>query len=105
MRQHRNRERDECDSTFKDIPDHITVELEFMHLLCEKELESRGEETDLWRSRYDEFRKMHVLPWIPLFTKSVEEKSRSPFYKSAARLLREFVTREMRTEASVDHAQ
>jgi TorA maturation chaperone TorD len=92
-------------STFKDIPDHISVELEFMHLLCEKVLESHGEETDLWRSRYDEFLKMHLLPWIPLFTKSVEEKSRSPFYKSAARLLREFVTREVQTEASVDTVQ
>ena len=81
------------DSGFNDLPDHIQVELEFLHLLCEKELESPGE-AELWRSRYDEFVKQHLLPWIPSFTDSVEQKSRSPFYRSAARLLRELVNKE-----------
>ncbi len=88
-------------SGFRDLPDHIEVEMEFMHLLCEKELESQGEWSP-WRRRQEEFVRLHLVPWVYHFADRVEQKSRSPFYKSAALLLREFVSTEAATQTGVD---
>ena len=90
---------------FRDIPDHLQVELQFMYILCEKELEMAGE-AELWQRRYDDFVKLHLTPWIPSFADCVERKTESPFYKSAARLLREFIAKEIeQIEVRADFAR
>jgi len=82
----------EVNRELKDLPDHIAVELEFMHLLCEKELGSS--DSGVWRKKEAEFVGAHLAPWAVGFADCVENTSTSPFYRSAARLLREFIRDE-----------
>jgi len=92
------------DSSFKDLPDHVQVELMFMHLLCEREVASPVD-AEIWSTRRVEFVERHLLPWIPYFADAVEQKTRSPFYKSAARLLQVFINKEAQPEETVDYVQ
>ena len=83
----------EVDEKFKDLPDHIAVEIEFMHLLCEKQLESPDEQ-EKWRNKQREFIQSHLELWVSRFADCVEQRSSSSFYRSAALLLREMIEKE-----------
>jgi putative dimethyl sulfoxide reductase chaperone len=78
---------------FRDLPDHIAVELEFMHFLCIKELESKGDGAK-WHQMQKEFVRSHLKPWVGAFTAKTVANTRSPFYRLAATLLDEFVKDE-----------
>jgi putative dimethyl sulfoxide reductase chaperone len=77
---------------FSDLLDHIAVELEFMCFLCAKEVEARtsGGDDDIWKRRQAEFWKFHLNPWIGEFSESLLKNAKSPFYKAAAALLKEW---------------
>jgi TorA maturation chaperone TorD len=81
---------------FKDLPDHVAVELEFMSYLCGKELESRGgDDFERWRKLQAEFAASHLKPWIERFSEGVLASSRSSFYSLAADVLGAFVADEL----------
>lgn len=66
---------------FRDLPDHVAVELEFLyHLASSKNMEA-----------HDEFMREHVSRWVPKFCELVEKNDRSGFYKHAAKVLRKFI--------------
>lgn len=81
--------------SFKDLPDHITAELEFMALLCEqeggawqKEDFSQAEEL---LSREETFLVDHLAQWIPKFSSRVHSSTDSPFYRALASLVKDYV--------------
>lgn len=83
---------------FKDLPDHISAELEFMHYLYGKELDALrsgdGEEAARFQLMAHSFLHEHLRRWVPPFVDCVLQHATSPFYLSLARITKEFVSLE-----------
>ena len=108
-----------------EVPDHLTIELEFLYLLAYKEmkgielLESANHKngvskdqdshepipgstadlpTDLvkeYRIKQLNFLKSHLMRWFPLFEKKVKEHAKIEVYADLATLARNFLESEM----------
>ena len=76
---------------FKDLPDHIAVELEFMKYLCIREAEEGPEK---WRIMQAEFLKYHIKPWYMEFLDCVKRHG-SGFYAILADELEKFLKEEI----------
>ncbi len=66
---------------FRDLPDHVAVELEFLYYLMDKEN----------TEAYEAFIKEHISRWVPEFCGRVEKNDRTGFYGHAAAVLRKFI--------------
>jgi TorA maturation chaperone TorD len=68
-----------------ELPDHISVELEFMAYLCMKEAEARQINDDVEANRYRElqisFMGQHPARWFPLFAKRIKEADPGSIYQ------------------------
>jgi TorA maturation chaperone TorD len=76
--------------------DHISAELEFMHLLAVKEAvslheEGAGEHSEVCRDAARSFMRDHLGRWAPHFGESLVEQNADPVYAAAGRLLGGFV--------------
>ena len=69
---------------FRDLPDHVAVELEFLYYL-----RNYG-----YTEEHVSFMKEHFSKWVPKFCEEVEKNDRIGFYRQAAKVLREFITKE-----------
>lgn len=83
------------DDAFTGLPDHVSVELEFMSKLGEFEAEKwlNGDDAG---ARYclsiqKMFAEEHLLRWIPQFCEQVIARADLPFYREMARITGEFV--------------
>ena len=85
-------------SDYTGFPDHISVELEFMHhlILWEKKSlqELDGRTAEHFRAMEQQFLNDHIKQWIPLFCEKVIKKSNSSFYKGMAQLTKRFIELE-----------
>lgn len=84
---------------FKEMPDHIAVELEFLYLLIFQENEARkgrepGEVKRLAELKR-EFLTTHLGRWVIPFTEALREGAVTPFYRQLAHLTETFVCLEM----------
>ncbi|MBI2165048.1 MAG: molecular chaperone TorD family protein [Chloroflexi bacterium] len=85
---------------FKDRPDHVSVELEFMRLLTLKEtyagVKGHGEEkVRLCRSAQESFLSRHLSTWVKVFVGRLAGKApEGSLYGHLARLLEGFMERE-----------
>ncbi len=83
---------------FSDLPDHIAVEMEFMHFLCAEELKSiqqgNPQESARRRKMEQEFLKEHLENWVDRFADCVLKSTNSSFYRAAAGLLESFLKNE-----------
>lgn len=75
--------------------DHIGIEFEFMHHLCEAQrkahLEDDQESVDeLVRVQY-KFLHEHLLRWAPMYLINMKYESRTPLYYDAAEMALEFI--------------
>ncbi len=81
---------------FKDLPDHIVVEMEFMSYLMYKEAEARGSDNDdiarEYADKQEYFFKTYILTWVPQFCSKIKEGTENRFYCSLADCLSVFVT-------------
>lgn len=83
---------------FRDLPDHIACELEFMALLCE--VEAKAEEAglpevaDSWREWQKRFFTDHLGTWIDPLTQRMYQKALTPVYRLAATWTRLFLQQE-----------
>jgi TorA maturation chaperone TorD len=80
----------DVDEDFRELPDHVAVELEFLYLLLYREHEARvgGDETGLkavldLRKR---FLAGHLGAWIPKFAAAVKQNTQCDFYRQLAEL-------------------
>jgi len=75
--------------------DHIGVELEFMHHLCNAEVIAQNDEdndgVEELRRVQREFLNSHVINWAPMYLLSVKYESRSALYSDAADMALEFI--------------
>ncbi len=87
------------------IPDHISVELEFLGRLAEAEawaLEDNDTERCLAAAGWQhEFISRHIGKWASVFAKRVKERATLPFYPGFARILPRFLATERAHLAAV----
>ncbi len=86
------------DQYFNGIPDHVSVELEYLAKLV-------SVEANCWRTEnytdaenalgwQHQFIAKHVGKWIPVFCRKVKDQAQMPFYAAFASLLRQFIAGE-----------
>ena len=92
-------EKDGLDIVINDAPDHIAMELEFMHYLVAKQTQATNEGNLRDIQRYQQKQKMflcsHLARWLPPFAKNVQENAQTEFYKELARLTEIFVQKDL----------
>jgi TorA maturation chaperone TorD len=80
---------------FKDAPDHISAELEFMYYLIFKEIEAFAEsDTEAamgFIQKQKSFLEDHLMAWVPEFVKNIIEKAENPFYPDLAKATQAFL--------------
>ena len=96
----RNRYEEEgLDICLKEVPDHITIEMEFMYFLIFKEIEATNNNDSNNASRFQEkqraFLKNHLGAWIPEFASKVEANAQTEFYKDIARTTKNFIDNDI----------
>jgi TorA maturation chaperone TorD len=90
----------EYKSEFTGMPDHISVELEYMQHVVEREAQAWEADDDqtalLCLKNEKQFVDEHLLGWVPDFCEKVIEAAESPFYREMARLTRSFIEFEQK---------
>lgn len=83
------------ESGFTGLPDHISVELEFMRKLAEWEAGKwsgdDGENATYCLTVQKKFIEEHLLKWMPEFCGEVIDKANLPFYREMAKVTRDFL--------------
>ena len=97
----------EFNADYKGLPDHISVELEFMQTLTGWEAEAwKMDDTDLVMKYLEletRFVQEHLVCWIPGFCTKVIEEAELPFYREIARLTSDFIMMEEAHLTAVKH--
>jgi TorA maturation chaperone TorD len=88
----------EIDEDFRELPDHIAAELEFLYLLIFRETEALGK-GDLdglaaMMSLRKRFLDLHLGAWVGPFTAAVGRGAGTAFYRELADLTERFVAAE-----------
>jgi len=83
---------------YHDLPDHISVELEFMQEITAGEAAALEREDPGQAEKHQrievEFITAHMAKWVPGFCRQVQDQAELPFYKAMARLTEEFILSE-----------
>ncbi|MHC4159215.1 MAG: TorD/DmsD family molecular chaperone [Planctomycetota bacterium] len=92
-------EGESLDVVIKDAPDHIAMELEFMHYLVTKQIKATGK-TNLQiiqscLQKQQSFLQTHLARWLPEFAENVRKNAQTEFYKKLAQLTEIFVQKDM----------
>lgn len=80
-------------------PDHMSVIIEFYHLLCYRESSTGGDRLSCQLAQLD-FAKRHFVSWIPLFADRVDAAAPTSMYSTIARSFCEFVKRDYEWQES-----
>ncbi len=82
-------------SEYKGLPDHISVELEFMQQVTLREEQAWGENDKdgaLYCLKIEKkFVEEHLVRWIPIFCDKVIREAELPFYREMATLTKNFM--------------
>jgi len=85
-------------SDYKGLPDHISVELEFMQqVILREEKAWKEEDKEVTLSCLNiekKFMEEHIIHWIPVFCERVIQEAELPFYREMAALTKSFITFE-----------
>jgi TorA maturation chaperone TorD len=78
----------------KELPDHISLEMEFLGILAARESRT-GHMGANWPGHLrQEFLSRFVLPWVPSFCEHIKGNTVSPFYRALGSLTAEFLAYE-----------
>ena len=83
-------------STYNGIPDHVSVELEFLQKLAEWEadkwVEDEHENGGYFYLKIERrFIEEHLRKWVPELCEKVSAEAKLPFYREMAKLTKEFI--------------
>lgn len=85
----------------KEMPDHIAIELEFMHYLVIKEANADNDNFKDKARKYREkqlfFLSEYLESWIDEFTGRVEKNAQTQFYKILAKISRAFIQDDLQS--------
>lgn len=84
----------EVDQDFRDLPDHIAVELEFLYLLIYQ---------DAARPLRERFLHEHLAAWVPAFTDAAQGGAQTTFYRQLAGFTSQVLAKEA-SRAAPDEA-
>jgi TorA maturation chaperone TorD len=80
---------------YKDMPDHISVEFEFMQKVIERERDAWKEGDGggaLYCLKMEKmFIEQHIARWVPLFCEKIISQAELPFYREMAKVTKDFV--------------
>lgn len=86
---------------FTGVPDHISVELEFMQRLTEWEADKWNqddrENAEYCQSIQHMFLEQHLLPWAPQFCDVVIAQAEIPFYRAMSELAKNYLEVEQQS--------
>ncbi len=92
----------------RDLPDHVSVELEFMARMaaCEAEAIEAGDAAAAAQCRWiqKEFLENHLGRWLPAFCGHAAEHAELSFYRELARLAGHFLDSELATFAQAEYS-
>jgi TorA maturation chaperone TorD len=94
------------DSEYTGLPDHISVELEFMQQLTLREAQAWRDEDedgalDCLKTE-KKFLEEHLIRWVPVFCAMIIKEAELPFYREMAALTKRFVEFEKQEIARYD---
>jgi DMSO reductase family type II enzyme chaperone len=80
----------------RELPDHLSTELEFLHFLAFREAEAcqRGEDAGPYRRAQRDFVARHPGRWVPKLRERLEAQQALPFFCAAVDLLAAFLAAE-----------
>lgn len=80
----------------RELPDHLSTELEFLHFLAFREAEAcqRGEDAGSYRRAQRDFVARHPGRWVPKLRERLETQQALPFFRAAVDLLAAFLVAE-----------
>ncbi len=85
-------------SDYRGLPDHVSVELEFMEMLASEEAKAwQSGDRDVASRALEvqgEFLDRHLAPWLPAFRGEVVDNAALSFYREMVRLMADFVESE-----------
>jgi DMSO reductase family type II enzyme chaperone len=83
--------------TPRELPDHLTTELEFLHFLAFREAEAlqRGEDADSFRRAQRDFIARHPGHWIPKLLRRLESQTPMPFLLELVRRIEGLLERDL----------
>ncbi|MBI2318386.1 MAG: molecular chaperone TorD family protein [Betaproteobacteria bacterium] len=88
----------EISEEFRELPDHVAAELEFLYLLIFRENEAhRNNEPEMLEAKADlrrRFLGQHLGRWVGPFTAALRDGAQSGFYRELAGLTKRFVDLE-----------
>jgi len=78
------------------MPDHVTVELEFMHYLAHQEAQARqsGDDRESYLRAQRDFLERHLNGWWPLALAATQRQRPQRFYRSLMTLVLRFLAAE-----------
>ena len=83
------------DADFKELPDHVAVELEFAYYVTSRGVRAAeagdAEEARIYESARETFLDRHLRRWVAPFCARIAEGTESDFYRSLARCLAAFI--------------
>jgi TorA maturation chaperone TorD len=90
---------------YRDLPDHIAMELGYLARLCAKEQEfnaadDQGKVTRTWEMERD-FLAAHVVSWVRNLAANIRRKTQHPYFHALAEMLVEFSQRDLVTLETV----
>lgn len=95
--------------TFRDMPDHVAVEMEFMAFLCSREAEAweKGAEQEARQilRREHAFLNAHLGRWFPLFARRVVATDPDGFYATVVAAADAFIQHVSRNQQGIQHDQ
>jgi DMSO reductase family type II enzyme chaperone len=82
----------------RELPDHLSTELEFLHFLAFREAEAlaRGEDPGPWRRAQRDFVARHPGKWVPKLRERLDRQAPLPYFREVVRLLERFLAQEQR---------
>ncbi|MBI5922636.1 MAG: molecular chaperone TorD family protein [Betaproteobacteria bacterium] len=78
----------------KEWPDHIGIQLEFLHYLTFLEAGTPDDEIHVYVAAESDFLERHVAEWIPKFSEKLHSMAEDSPYGSLAQVLKQFVEEE-----------
>lgn len=85
----------EYEPDYKGMPDHVSVEFEFMAALARREAQAWAESDEAIAmscvAMQKKFLEEHLIQWIPDFCEKVIQLAELPFYHAVAELTRSFI--------------
>ena len=81
----------QLEEKFAWAPDHLSVELEFMHFLCYREASADQDAASYQLAQVD-FSERHLVRWVPELARSVAKVATDSIYRRAIDTIEQFLT-------------